>query len=148
MLKHNILVASRGAKISGYLGNAGQDWFNSAGEFIASPQSGLGRMAAQKEVVSIVDLRSEIIDPPDDPLRHATVELGGVRSLVGIPMLAGDQMVGAFTIFRHQIRPFTDDITRLASIFADQSVIAIQNARLISALRKANRAKEPSMGLI
>ncbi len=114
-----------------------QDWLDQAKEFTASPQTGLGRLAKHREVVNIVDVQSEEIYRSDDPLRYATAVLGGVRALVAIPMLAGDELVGAFTIFRHQVRPFTEDVTRLASIFADQSVIAIKNAQMMSALRNA-----------
>ena len=113
-----------------------QEWLDENGEFAASPLTGLGRMDAHREVVNIVDVRSEEIYRTDDPLRHATAVLGGARSFVAIPMLAGDDLVGAFTIYRQHVRPFTEDAARLAQIFADQSVIAIRNARMISALRK------------
>ena len=124
-----------------------QDWFDATGEFTASPQSGLGRISTHKKAVNIVDLQAEKIYPSDDVIRDATIIQGGVRSLVGIPMLAGDELVGAFTIFRHEVRPFTEDIARLACVFADQSVIAINNARLISALRKATHANVQTTSL-
>lgn len=70
-----------------------------------------------------------------DPLRHATANLGGARSFAAIPTLAGDRLVGAFTIYRQRVRRFNETAMALARTFADQSVIAIENARLTSALR-------------
>jgi GAF domain-containing protein len=94
-------------------------------------------MNAQRDVINIIDVKSEDIYHTDDPLRCATAVFGGARSFVAIPMLAGDKLVGAFTIYRQTVRPFSDDTTRLAQIFAAQSVIALENARLISAARKS-----------
>jgi hypothetical protein len=61
-----------------------------------------------------------------------------------IPMLAGDRLVGAFTIYRQRVRPFNDTTTALARTFADQSVIAIENARMMSALRDGAAGVHPS----
>ena len=108
-----------------------------AGGFSVSPATGLGRMEAAGDVINIFDVRSEEIYRTNDPLRYATAVLGGARSFVAIPMLAADKLVGAFTIYRQTVRPFSDETTRLAQIFAAQSVIALENARLISALRLA-----------
>ena len=85
--------------------------------------------------MNIVDVRAEEIYRSDDPLRHATATLGGARSFTAIPMLAGKRLIGAFTIYRQQLRPFDDKTVQLARMFADQSVIAIENARMMSELR-------------
>ena len=90
-------------------------------------------MVTQRAVVNIMDVRSEALYRTDDPLRFATADLGGARSFVAIPMLAADRLVGAFTIYRQSVRPFSEDALRLAQIFAAQSVIALENARLIGA---------------
>jgi len=100
-------------------------WFEDRGAFIPDPETGLGRMHARREVINIIDVKSEAIYLTDDPLRHATAHLGGARSFVAIPMLAGDTLVGAFTIYRQTVRPFSEDTTRLAQMFAAQSVIAL-----------------------
>jgi GAF domain-containing protein len=50
-------------------------------------------------------------------------------------MLAGNRLAGAFTIYRQQVRPFSAEAAALAQTFADQSAIAIENARMIGALR-------------
>lgn len=112
-----------------------QEWFIERGEFQVSPQTGLGRMVASHSVVNIADVCAEEIYRRGDPLRDATAELGGARSFSAIPMLAGGRLIGAFTIYRQQVRPFDDKSLELARMFADQSVIAIENARLMSELR-------------
>ena len=108
-----------------------QDWLDDSGTFTVSDQTGLGRMTRQHGVINIIDVKSEALYRSDDPLRFATADLGGARSFAAIPMLAADQLVGAFTIYRQTVRPFSDDALRLAHMFAAQSVIALQNARLI-----------------
>ena len=52
-------------------------------------------MKNQREVINIIDVKSEAIYQTDDPLRYATADLGGARSFVAIPMLACDSLVGA-----------------------------------------------------
>ena len=100
-------------------------------------------MTAARQVVNIVDVRAEEVYRTGDPLRLATSELGGARSFVAIPMLTGDQLTGAFTIYRQRVRPFNDTATALARTFADQSVIAIENARMMSALRSGTAVLPP-----
>ena len=112
-----------------------REWLIQQGDFLGSPQSGIGRMLTNREVVNIADVRSEEIYQSGDPLRVATAELGGARSFTAIPMLAGDRLIGAFTIYRQQVRPFGGKSLELAQMFADQSVIAIENARLLGELR-------------
>ncbi|WP_223427123.1 LuxR C-terminal-related transcriptional regulator [Tateyamaria pelophila] len=114
-------------------------WFHEQGDFVPSPATGLGRMGARREVINIIDVKSEDIYRTGDSLRHATVDLGGARSFVAIPMLAADRLVGAFTIYRQTVRPFSDETTKLAQMFAAQSVIALENARIVSALKAARR---------
>lgn len=110
-------------------------WLGAQGTFAVSPRTGLGRLAAGHGVVNIYDVRAEELFQTDDPLRHATAILGGARSFVAIPMMSGDRLVGAFTIYRQSVRPFSTQATALAQTFADQSVIALENARMISRLR-------------
>jgi DNA-binding CsgD family transcriptional regulator/GAF domain-containing protein len=113
-----------------------REWLDTQSVIVASPRTGLGRMAASHAVVNIYDVRAEEIFHTDDPLRYATAILGGARSFVAIPMVSGDALVGAFTIYRQSVRPFGAPATTLAQIFADQSVIALDNARMIAALRE------------
>ncbi|MBG6154307.1 DNA-binding CsgD family transcriptional regulator/GAF domain-containing protein [Labrenzia sp. EL_159] len=112
-----------------------KDWLEAQGVFAVSAETGLGRMETVQYIINIVDVRSEELYRTEDPLRAATADLGGARSFVAIPMLSGDSLVGAFTIYRQQVRPFNAQVTALAQTFADQSVIALDNARMISELR-------------
>jgi len=120
------------------IAGAFQEWFDERGEFKVSPHTGLGRMVASHDVVNIADVCAEEIYRRGDPLRDATVDLGGARSFTAIPMLAGDRLIGAFTIYRQQVRPFDNKSLELARMFADQSVIAIENARMMSQLRRGD----------
>lgn len=106
-------------------------WWVEQGVYQPSSQTALGRMAASHDVVNIVDVRAEEIYRTDDPLRKATADLGGARSFVAIPMLAGKRLTGAFTIYRQRVRPFDEKSLEIARMFAVQSVIAIENARLV-----------------
>jgi len=114
-----------------------KEWLDRQGSFHVSPQTGLGRIAATCDVVNILDVQSEDIYRRGDPLRDATADLGGARSFTAIPMLVGETLIGAFTIYRQRVRPFDAKSLEIARMFADQSVIAIENARLMSAARLA-----------
>jgi GAF domain-containing protein len=110
-------------------------WLDAHGVFAAGPRTGLGRLATHNATVNIVDVRAEDVFQSDDPVRYATAILGEARSVVAIPMLSGDRMVGAFTIYRQSVRPFSHRTATLAQVFADQSVIPLDTARMIGALR-------------
>ncbi len=113
-----------------------QVWLEDLGVFSVSAETGLGRVAVTRDVVNITDVRSEALFATGELLRIATVELGKARSFAAIPMLAGERLIGAFTVYRQQLRPFDDKALDIARVFADQSVIAIENARLIAAAQK------------
>ena len=104
-----------------------------------SPQSGLGRLLIEKRPVHIEDMTQDQAYYERDPLRMQVVEIGGMRTWLGVPMLKENEVVGAFVIYRREVRAFSGKQTELLRTFADQAVIAIENVRLFKELDVRNR---------
>jgi GAF domain-containing protein len=105
------------------------------------PKTALGRAMTTKQRFQIADIQNYEPDLPD----AATVKLAklaGARTVLVVPMLKENELVGAIVIYRQDVRPFTDKQINLVENFASQAVIAIENARLLNDLNKLNQQLE------
>ena len=100
----------------------------------------VGRAALTRQV-------ARVDDPLADPLyeKKDDARVGGVRSMIGVPLMRDGEPIGVIGLARNRVEPFTDHEIELVTTFADQAVIAIENVRLFEAEQQRTRELTESL---
>ena len=118
---------------AGYNVSPGLREFEDRNPLRLARDSGAGRAALERRTIHIADVQA------DPEYTYGAAWVSPYRTVLAVPMLRDDELLGAVIVFRHEVRPFTDKQTELLTTFADQAAIAIQNVRLFEEVQARTR---------
>jgi GAF domain-containing protein len=107
-----------------------------------------GRMLATGRLVHIADLAADQAYIERNPPAVAAVEIGGIRTMLAVPLLKDSELIGSFVVGRKEVRPFADKQIEIVQNFAAQAVVVIQNAQLLHELRETLRQQSAAADVL